>query len=93
MKKNNLKFNILLVITLISIAIIITPKVLQNDTFYTIKVGEKILENGIDMKEHFTYHKNFIYSYPHWLYDIGVFLVYDLLGFPGLYISTIIIYV
>ena len=36
----------------------------QNDTFYTIKIGELILNNGIDMKDHFSFH-NMAYTYPH----------------------------
>ena len=34
----------------------ISPVELQNDTFYTIKIGEHILENGIDMRDPFSYH-------------------------------------
>ena len=51
-------------------------KVLQNDTFYTIKIGELILNNGIDMMDHFSIHSNLAYTYPHWLYDVFIYLIY-----------------
>ena len=41
-----------------------TPIVFQNDTFYTIKIGELIFNKGIDMQDHFTIH-NLPYTYPH----------------------------
>ena len=90
-KKNSLKFKILLIISFICIAIIITPKVFQNDTFYTIKVGESIIENGVDMKEHFAWTEGLEYTYPHWLYDVFIYLIYNFFGLNGIYISTIIL--
>ncbi len=52
-KKTNLKFNIIAIISIIIFAFAISPKTLQNDTFYTIKIGEYILENGITMRRSF----------------------------------------
>ena len=66
-------------------------KTLQNDTFYTIKVGELILKNGIDMLDHFSWHQGLAYTYPHWLYDCFIYLVFKAFGFAGLYGSTIIL--
>lgn len=53
-----------------------TPIVFQNDTFYTIKIGELIFNKGIDMQDHFTIH-NLPYTYPHWLYDLIIYLIYN----------------
>lgn len=47
MDKVKLKFHILAVICIVIFCIAISPKELQNDTFYTIKIGEYITENGI----------------------------------------------
>ena len=69
-----------------------TVKTLQNDTFYTIKIGESILEHGIDMKDHFSWHE-LDYTYPHWLYDILVYKIYDGFGFEGIYVSNILIFI
>jgi len=87
----NIKFIIMAIICITIFTIGIIPKELQNDTFYTIKLGELILENGIDMKEHFAWHEGLPYTYPHWLYDIGMYLVFQLGGFYGLYVSSIVL--
>ena len=82
-------FEIIAIILIILFAISITPKILQNDTFYTIKIGELIVKNhGIDMKEHFSWHDSLKYTYPHWLYDVIIYLIYNISGINGIYIST-----
>lgn len=86
----NIKFIIIAIICICLFSIAIVPKGLQNDTFYTIKLGKLILENGIDMQEHFAWHEGLPYTYPHWLYDIIIYLIYSISGFNGMYISTII---
>ena len=68
-------------------------KVFQNDTFYTIKIGELILKNGIDMLDHFSYHTLLAYTYPHWLYDVFIYIIYNSFGYLGLYISSIILFI
>ena len=86
----NIKFIIVAIICICIYTIAIIPRGLQNDTFYTIKLGELILENGVDMQEHFAWHEGLPYTYPHWLYDIIIYLIYSIAGFNGMYISTII---
>lgn len=87
----NIKFIIMAIICICLFSVAIVPKGLQNDTFYTIKLGELILENGIDMQEHFAWHEGLPYTYPHWLYDVILYLVFMIGGFNGLYISSIIL--
>ena len=87
----NIKFIITAIICLCIFSIAIVPKGLQNYTFYTIKLGELILENGIDMQEHFAWHEGLPYTYPHWLYDVLIYLIYAVSGYNGLYISTIVL--
>lgn len=87
----NIKFIIMAIICICLFSIAIVPKGLQNDTFYTIKLGELILENGIDMQEHFAWHEGLPYTYPHWLYDVIIYLIYVIGGYNGMYISTIIL--
>lgn len=65
-----------------------TDLALQNDTFYTIKIGEWILEHGIDFKDAFSFH-NLPYTYPHWLFDILIYLMYKLLSWPGVHLIVI----
>ena len=89
-KQTKIAFEILAIICLILLAIAITPKVFQNDTFYTIKIGQSIRQNGIDYKDHYSWHKDLKYLYPHWLYDVITSYIYDYCGgFQGLYIATI----
>lgn len=87
----NKKFTILAIISILIICFVITPITLQNDTFYTIKIGEYILNNGINMEQDpFSFHE-IPYTYPHWLYDIGIYLIYSAGGMTGIYISTVIL--
>ena len=46
-KVKNMIFNIVVILSICLFAIAIAPKTLQNDTFYTIKIGEYIAQNGI----------------------------------------------
>ena len=90
-KKTKIKFNILAVILIVIFCIALTPITLQNDTYYTIKVGEHIMQNGIDMMDPFSWHENLPYTYPHWAYDVMTYLVYSIGGFLGIYILTAIL--
>lgn len=105
-KKNKKLFNIIAIICIVIFCITISPKTLQNDTFYTIKIGEHITETGtIDMKDPFSWHEDLKYTYPHWLYDTGIYLIYNVGeniatnmginaetgGMTAIYISTMIL--
>lgn len=90
--KNKKTMIIASIIIIILLCTAFTVKTFQNDTFYTIKVGESILEHGIDMKDHFSWH-NLDYTYPHWLYDIITYKIYDIGGLNGIYIGTILIFI
>ena len=90
-KKNFVKFNILAILCIIIFAFAVSPVELQNDTFYTIKIGEYITENGITMEEPFSWHEGLKYTFPHWAYDVFIFLVYNLGGQVGIYLSTVIL--
>lgn len=91
MKKYNY-FNIFVVISLIFLCIGLTHFPISNDTFYNIKIGNWILQNGIDMQDHFSWISNLPYTYPHWLFDVFTAIVYNFSNFKGLYILTIIFY-
>ena len=90
MKKNFTK--IITIIAIILICILSAKKVFQNDTFYSIKLGESILKNGVDFIDHFSWH-NLAYTYPHWLYTVIIYLIYSINGYKSLYIFNIIIYI
>ena len=90
----NIIFNILAFACIIIMAIAITPKSMQNDTFYNIKCGEYLIENGIfnQTQDPFSWHE-LSYTWPHWLFDIIIFLLYSACGNfweIGIYIATMI---
>jgi len=88
LKAAKISFNILAIFAIAIFAFSITPKELQNDTFYTIKIGEDIRKFGIDFIDHYSWH-NLPYTYPHWLYDFLTALVFDFLGgYTGIYVVT-----
>ncbi len=87
-KKINIRFNTIVIIAVLFFSFAITQKTLQNDTFYTIKIGEYVLENGITMQDPFSWH-TLSYTFPHWAYDVMIFLIYSVGGHLGVYISTI----
>ena len=92
-KATNIIFDILVMICIIIMSIDVTPKTLQNDTFYNIKCGEYILNNGITSlkSDPFSWH-NLPYTWPHWLFDLGCYIIYHVFGSHwgfGFYISTI----
>ena len=96
-KKTKIKFHVLAIFVIILFCFALTPVTLQNDTYYTIAIGEHILENGIDMQDPFSWHEDLPYTYPHWAYDVGTYLVYQLGeniglgGFASIYIATAIL--
>ena len=90
-KIRTIKFNILAIAAIILFCAVLAPITLQNDTFYTIRIGEHILQTKtIDMQDPFSWHENLPYTYPHWAYDVMIYLIYHLGGFTGIFISTII---
>lgn len=49
-RNRKIKFNILAICLIVLFAFAISPVTMQNDTYYTIKIGEQIIQNGIDMR-------------------------------------------
>ena len=43
------------------------------------------------MLDHFSFHEGLAYTYPHWLYDVFIYVIFRLFNYPGLYISSIIL--
>ena len=84
-------FAIIAVILIAIFCIAMTPVTLQNDTFYTIKIGEQITKTGIDMQDHFSWHEGLAYTYPHWLYDLITYYIYAGFGMTGIYVTTCIL--
>ena len=92
-KLKNFVFSAAIIVILFILAASIAPKVLQNDTFYTIKIGEYIYNNGIAnlTEDVYSWH-DLAYTYPHWLYDLIMFLIFNAFGHFGIYVSTMVLY-
>lgn len=84
-KKQDFLFSILIIITISVLVFALTPRQVQNDLFYDIKIGDFILKNGIDLKDHFSF-LTLNYTYPHWLFDVIVSLIYNSFSFRGIYV-------
>ena len=86
-----IKVTILAVVAIIIFSAAICPVTLQNDTYYTIKIGEHIVNTKtVDMQDPFSWHENLPYTYPHWAYDLMIYLIYSVGGFTGIFISTLV---
>lgn len=88
--KKSLIFGLFCLISLITIMFILVPITFQNDTFYTIKVGERIMKEGLVPIDDFTFLDGLPYTYPHWLYDYLIYVIYQINGFKAIYLSTIV---
>lgn len=76
-KTNNIIFDIVAIICIIVMAIAVAPKTMQNDTYYNIKCGEYLVQNGIwgQNQDPFSWH-DLSYTWPHWLFDVLIYLLY-----------------
>ena len=90
-KLKNKRIVITGIILILLCSIAFSQKKIQNDTFYTLKIGEYISKNGIlNLKSDvFSWHDNLPYTYPHWLYDLMMFGIFKIGSWNGIYISTI----
>ena len=91
-KLKNKRIVITGIILILLCSIAFSQKKIQNDTFYTLKIGEYISKNGIlNLKSDvFSWHDNLPYTYPHWLYDLMMFGIFKIGSWNGIYISTIV---
>lgn len=97
-EKTKIKFHVLAVFCILIFCFALTPVTFQNDTYYSITIGKHIVETGqIDMQDPFSWHEDLPYTYPHWGYDVGTYLVYQLGenigigGFTAIYIATVLL--
>lgn len=91
-KIKNIKMQILAIAAILLFSAAVCPVTFQNDTYYTIKIGEHIVNTGtVDMQDPFSWHEDLPYTYPHWAYDVMIYLIYNMGGFLGIFISTIVL--
>ena len=89
--KSSKIFFIVAIILIAMFSLALTPVTLQNDTYYTIEIGKQIMETGVDMQDHFSWHQDLAYTYPHWLYDLITYQIYSSFGMTGIFVTTCIL--
>ena len=80
MQKNK-KLTVIMIICIILMCIGYSAKQMPNDTFYTVRIGKYIAENGFQnmYNDPFSWHE-LPYTFPHWLYDLGIFHIFKAFG-------------
>lgn len=87
----NKKTFCLFAVCLMLLTILLVNKTFQNDIFFTIPTGNYIMENGVNDVEPFTWHQNLKFTKLRWAFDVCVAGIYNIFGFTGLYIFTLVI--
>lgn len=83
-------FAMLLLIVAVFI-IKLCPVVLQNDTLYDIKLGERYFNIGMFHIDDYSFHTGLIYQTHHYLVCIISYLVYHFFSLKGLYFLEVIL--
>ena len=88
--KNKFK-KILCIILIIYFSISIVNKTFENDTYFGIAVGNKILDVGFYTEEDFSFIEGLEYENVRWIFDIIIATVYNVFDYLGIYIFVMII--
>ena len=89
MDKRNEKQYILLSLLLIVISTIMVSKIMPNDTFFTIKMGQDVIDSGISNDDTITYHEDLKFEHYRWAFDVLNAFIYNRFGFNGIYLFVI----
>ena len=69
---------------------VVNPR-FQNDTYYIIKLGEQVLDSGIDLADHWAWSAQLINTYPHFLFNLILAVLYRTAGLAGIYVFELIV--
>ncbi len=93
-KKNifqkRMTWRILFGILLLVLTVFAVKPAFQNDTFYIIKLGEQILDNGIDRNDYWAWSAQLVNTYPHFLLNIIFAILYRAFGLTGVYAFVLV---
>lgn len=81
---------IIYILLIIFVMLSLVPKEMQNDLFFSIASGNKILEKGIQKEEQLVWHQGLEFSNPRWLYDIFITIIHNNFGLTGIYFCVLI---
>lgn len=90
MTKDRVKL-IICIILVIFFSISGVSKMFENDTYFAIAVGNKILDIGFYTEEDFTFIEGLKYQNVRWIFDIIMANIYNKFNYLGIYIFVMII--
>lgn len=81
----------ILIILLISIATcsVVEKEHIQSDTFFSIAVGNRIVEHGFEEEDQLVWHEGLRYIYLRWGFDVVVNAIYDSFGLDGIQVFVV----
>lgn len=82
--------NIVILLLIVIFTMSVVQKMFQNDTFFSITLGQRILENGFESEEKLVWHEGMKFVNPRWLFDVSMAQIYNCFGFDGIYIFVLI---
>lgn len=91
MERISKKKYLLIAIVILLFSMAIVPKEFQNDTFFTIASGQRVLEYGVEKEEKLVWHEGLEFTNPRWLFDVIIAQIYNIGNFTGIYWFVIII--
>ncbi len=87
-KKEKIK-DLVLIFLIILFTISIIPKEMQNDTFFLISLGQRVIKYGVEKEEHLVWHENLKYTNSYWFSYIAK--IYNEYKETGIYACVLII--
>lgn len=91
MKKKDILIHIIQILLLIIFICSSVDKEFQNDTFFTIAIGERVLNNGIEKEEKLVWHDGLEYTNSRWMFDSIIYTINEHFGFWGIYVFVILL--
>ncbi len=70
---------------LMFIGVLFVERAIDNDTWFLLSSGRYVAEHGLPYTEPLSMHEGFAFVMEQWLFDIGIWRLYELCGFAGLY--------
>ena len=74
--------NFLIYITIYSTNFLFIMKIIDADIFFDLRSAKDILTYGLDFKDHMTMFTDLPYLYHHWLYDLIIYPIFNIGGYP-----------
>ncbi len=87
-RKEKIK-DLILIFLIILFTISIVPKKMQNDTFFLISLGQRVIKYGVEKEEHLVWHENLKYTNSYWFSYIAK--IYNEYKEVGIYACVLII--